>query len=68
MDFHPKLVTPDEVVVVLQNGLSSCLEDSELSGCLEAQMYWDSVVIFCFGRDITVLLHLSQQMSPVQLH
>lgn len=68
MDCHPKLVTPDEIVVVQRSGLSGYLADSALSGYLEAQIHWDSGVIFCFGKDITLLLHLSQQMSPVQLY
>jgi hypothetical protein len=68
MDFHPELVSPDEVAVVHRRGVSNCLADSELLGYLEAQMYRDSVVIFCFGKEIIVLVHLSQQMNPVELH
>lgn len=59
MDFHIKLLIPDETVVVHQNSLTNCLADSEVSGFLEAQIYQDSVVIFCFGRDVTVLVYLS---------
>lgn len=68
MDFRPELATPDEIAVVHGRGLSDCLEDPELSGCLEAQVYQELVVIFCFGKEIIVLAHLNQQMNPVELH
>lgn len=60
MDFHIKWLIPDETVVEHQNSLLDCLADSEVSGFLEAQMYQDSVVIFCFGKDITALVYLSR--------
>jgi hypothetical protein len=59
MDFHIKLLFPDEIVVVHQSSLWNCLADSEVSGCLEAQTCQDSGVLFCFGRYITVLVYLS---------
>ena len=58
-DFRIKVWIPDETVVVHQDSLSNCLADSIVSGVLEAQIYQDSVELFCFGRDITVLVYLS---------
>lgn len=60
MGFHIKWLIPDAAVEVHQNSLSNCLADSKVSGFLEAQIYQDSVVIFCFGKDITLLVYSSQ--------
>lgn len=58
--FHIKWLIPDATVEVHQNSLSNCLANSEVSGFLQAQIYQDSVVIFCFGKGTTLLVYLSQ--------
>lgn len=54
MDFHIKLLIPNEIIVVHPNSLLNYLVDLEILGFLEAQIHQDSVVIYDFGRHVTL--------------